>query len=76
MFTISIQNFSLEFTFPKMELIIILQFMYLSVESPRYLTLAKAVLLLRIFMFFVSCVCYAFVCVCLYVPCGHLLGKG
>ena len=21
------------------------------------------------------CVCYAFVCVCLYVPCGHLLGK-
>ena len=26
--------------------------------------------------FFVSCVCYAFVCVCLYVPCGHLLGKG
>ena len=26
--------------------------------------------------FFLSCVCYAFVCVCLYVPCGHLLGKG
>ena len=25
---------------------------------------------------FLSCVCYAFVCVCLYVPCGHLLGKG
>ena len=23
-----------------------------------------------------SCVCYAFVQVCLYVPCGHLLGKG
>ena len=22
------------------------------------------------------CVCYAFVRVCLYVPCGHLLGKG
>ena len=22
------------------------------------------------------CVCYAFVCVCLYVPCGHLQGKG
>ena len=27
-------------------------------------------------MFFLSCVCYAFVCVCLSVPCGHLLGKG
>ena len=25
--------------------------------------------------FFLSCVCYAFVSVCLYVPCGHLLGK-
>ena len=22
------------------------------------------------------CVCYAFVCVCLLLPCGHLLGKG
>ena len=28
------------------------------------------------FMFFLSCVCYAFVCVCFYVPCGHLLRKG
>ena len=27
-------------------------------------------------LFFLSCVCYAFVRVCLYVPCGHLLGKG
>ena len=26
--------------------------------------------------FFLSCVCYAFVRVCLYVPCGHLLGSG
>ena len=26
--------------------------------------------------FFLACVSYAFVCVCLYVPCGHLLGKG
>ena len=25
---------------------------------------------------FLSCFCYAFVHVCLYVPCGHLLGKG
>ena len=33
-------------------------------------------LLLRIFyVFFLSCICYAFVHVCLYVPCGHLLGK-
>ena len=27
-------------------------------------------------MFFLSCVCYAFVRDCLFVPCGHLLGKG
>ena len=27
-------------------------------------------------MFFLSCVCYAFLCVCLFVPCCHLLGKG
>ena len=26
--------------------------------------------------FFLSCVCYAFMRVCLYVPCGHLPGKG
>ena len=26
--------------------------------------------------FFLSCVCYVFVSVCLYVLCGHLLGKG
>ena len=26
-------------------------------------------------MFFLPCVRYAFVCVCLFVPCGHLLGK-
>ena len=33
---------------------------------------SKAVLLLWIFYgFFLSCVCYAFVSVCLYVPCGH-----
>ena len=25
---------------------------------------------------FLACVCFAFVHVCLYVPCGHLLGKG
>ena len=28
------------------------------------------------FMLFLSCVCYAFVRVCLLMPCGHLLGKG
>ena len=28
------------------------------------------------FVFFLSCVCYALVRVCLYVPCGHLQGKG
>ena len=37
---------------------------------------SKAVLLMWIFYVFLSCVCYAFVCVCIYVPCGHLLGKG
>ena len=29
-----------------------------------------------LWFFFLSCVCYAFVCVCLYVPFGHLLVKG
>ena len=28
------------------------------------------------FMFVLFFVCYAFVGVCLFVPCGHLLGKG
>ena len=37
---------------------------------------SKAVLLLWIFHVFLSFVCYAFVRVCLFVPCGHLLGKG
>ena len=38
---------------------------------------SKAVLLLWIFYVYVlSCVCYVFVRVCLYVLCGHLLGKG
>ena len=27
-------------------------------------------------LFFLSCVCYAFVRGCLYVPCGRLLGEG
>ena len=27
-------------------------------------------------MFLLSCVYYAFVCVSLFGPCGHLLGKG
>ena len=38
---------------------------------------SKAVLLLWIFYVFVlSCVCYVFLRVYLYVLCGHLLGKG
>ena len=28
------------------------------------------------YVFVLSCVCYVFVRVCLYVLCGHLLGKG
>ena len=44
----------------------------------KYFTVrSKEVLLLWIFYVFLSfSVCYAFVRVCLYVPCGHLLGKG
>ena len=44
----------------------------------KYFTdLSKMVLLLWIFYgFFLSCVCYAFVRVCLYVPCDNLPGKG
>ena len=38
---------------------------------------AKVVLLLWIFpVFLLLCVCYAFVRVCLFLPCCHLLGKG
>ena len=38
---------------------------------------SEAVLLLWIlYVFVLSCVCYVFVRVCLYVLCGHLLGKG
>ena len=51
----------------------------LYLDSVKYFTdFSKALLLLWIFyvFFFLSCVCYAFVCVFLYVPCGHLLGKG
>ena len=46
--------------------------------SSKYFTdRSKAVLLLWIFYVFVlSCVCYVFVRVCLYVLCGHLLGEG
>ena len=40
------------------------------------MNISKVVLLLWIFYVFLSCVCYAFVSVCLYMPCGHLLGKG
>ena len=28
------------------------------------------------FMFFLSCFCYVFFRVCLWITCGHLLGKG
>ena len=37
---------------------------------------SKAVLLLWIIYVFLSCVCYAFMCVYAFMPCGHLLGKG
>ena len=35
-----------------------------------------ALLLWIFYVFVLSCVCYVFVPVCLYVLCGHLLGKG
>ena len=38
-----------------------------------YTDRSKAVLLLWIFDVFLSCVCSAFVCVCLFMPCDHLL---
>ena len=37
---------------------------------------SKVELLLWIVYVFLSCVCYALVHVCWYVPCGHMLGKG
>ena len=36
----------------------------------------KETLVTDLHMFFLSCVCYTFVHCCLFVPCGHLLGKG
>ena len=55
-------------------------FFILNLKSPpvKYFTdRSKTVLLLWIFYVFVlSCVCYVFVRVCLYVLCGYLLGKG
>ena len=42
-----------------------------------WLTVPRRYFFCGSFMFFVlSCVCYVFVRVCLYVLCGHLLGKG
>ena len=50
---------------------------YLDLLLKYFTDRSKAVLLLWIFYVFVlSCVCYVFVRVCLYVLCGHLLGKG
>ena len=39
------------------------------------LTLPRRFFFCESFMFFLSCVCYAFVRACLFVPCGHLQGK-
>ena len=48
----------------------------LSPQEKNFTEHFKAVLLLWILYVFLSCVCCAFVRVCLYVPCGNLLGKG
>ena len=53
------------------------KFLGLSPPVKYFTDRSKAVLLLWIFYVFVlSYVCYVFVHVCLYVLCGHLLGKG
>ena len=43
--------------------------------GPRILKYFVVLLLWIFYTFVLSCVCYVFVCVCLYVLCGHLLGK-
>ena len=45
----------------------------ITVATTRVVTTMRV---LWIFYVFLSCVCSAFVSICLYVPCGHLLGKG
>ena len=51
--------------------------MGLSPQVKYFTDRSKAVVLLWIFYVSVlSYVCYVFVCVCLYVLCGHLLGMG
>ena len=50
--------------------------LFLSPPVKYFTDRSKAVLFCGSFMFFLSCVRFAFVRVCLYVPCGHLLGKG
>ena len=49
--------------------------LFLSPPVKYFIDRSKVVLLLWIFYVSLSCVCYALVHVCLYVPCGHLLGK-
>ena len=51
-------------------------FMSLSPPVKYFSGRSKAVLFCGSFMFILPCVCYAFVHVCLFVPIGHLLGKG
>ena len=46
------------------------------IDKVSLLTVPRRYFFCGSFMFLLSCVCYAFVCICLFVPCGHLLGKG
>ena len=39
----------------------------------KYFTDCSKAVLLRLIYVFLSCVCYAFVCVCLFVSCGHMM---
>ena len=49
---------------------------YMFLEMMHCLPFQGSTSFVDLFMgFFLSCVCYAFVSVCLYVPCGHLLER-
>ena len=61
----------------KKRIIYVLGTLYNSgVENIFLLTVPRWYFICGSSMFFLSCVCCAFVSVCLCVPCGHLLGKG
>ena len=67
-------NLLVRFIIPIPRIVCTISFHY---SCPWISSMSCAVLLLWIvYVFVLSCVCYVFVRVCLYVLCGHLLGKG